>query len=371
MGSIEQEKEYLYWLCRSLPAFAVTIRQIQETYGSFQQAYYIEGMELLRRGIIKNRKTAEIFEQAKHSLDAAREEYSGLDRQGIRFVTPLDPEYPERLRHIYDYPMGLWIKGSLPPAEKPTVAVIGARSCTVYGEQAAGIMGRELAAAGVAVISGLALGVDGAGHRGALSGGGEIWGVLGCGVNICYPKQNYPLFREMEKQGGLISEYPPGEPPRPQNFPVRNRIISGLADAVLVIEANEKSGSLITAQLGLEQGKEIFALPGRVTDSASRGCNQLIQAGAALLTGPGDVLEFLGILHEKKLILREKSVKGLAKNEKMVYSCLDSAPKHVEEIAVLSGMCVGECMSALLDLELGGLVVKTAGQSYARRVSCD
>ena len=207
--------------------------------------------------------------------------------------------------------------------------------------------------------------------RGALSGGGETWGVLGCGVNICYPKQNYPLFREMEKQGGLISEYPPGEPPRPQNFPVRNRIISGLADAVLVIEANEKSGSLITAQLGLEQGKEIFALPGRVTDSASRGCNQLIQAGAALLTGPGDVLEFLGILHEKKLILREKSVKGLAKNEKMVYSCLDSAPKHVEEIAVLSGMCVGECMSALLDLELGGLVVKTAGQYYARRVSCD
>ena len=138
-----------------------------------------------------------------------------------------------------------------------------------------------------------------------------------------------------------------------------------------MIEANEKSGSLITAQLGLEQGKEIFALPGRVTDSASRGCNQLIQAGAALLTGPGDVLEFLGILHEKKLILREKSVKGLAKNEKMVYSCLDSAPKHVEEIAVLSGMCVGECMSALLDLELGGLVVKTAGQYYARRVSCD
>ena len=110
MGSIEQEKEYLYWLCRSLPAFAVTIRRIQETYGSFQQAYYIEGMELLRRGIIKNRKTAEIFEQAKRCLDAAREEYSGLDRQGIRFVTPLDPEYPERLRHIYDYPMGLWIK---------------------------------------------------------------------------------------------------------------------------------------------------------------------------------------------------------------------------------------------------------------------
>ena len=235
MGSIEQEKEYLYWLCRSLPAFAVTIRRIQETYGSFQQAYYIEGMELLRRGIIKNRKTAEIFEQAKRCLDAAREEYSGLDRQGIRFVTPLDPEYPERLRHIYDYPMGLWIKGSLPPAEKPAVAVIGARSCTVYGEQVAGIMGRELAASGVAVISGLALGVDGAGHRGALSGGGETWGVLGCGVNICYPKQNYPLFRELEKQGGLISEYPPGEPPRPQNFPVRNRIISGLADAVLVI----------------------------------------------------------------------------------------------------------------------------------------
>ncbi len=371
MGSVEQEREYLYWLCRSLPASAVMIRLIWEKIGSFEQAYYIEGMELLRRGIVKSRKAAEAYDRAKAGLDAARREFGGLDRQGIGFVTPLDLEYPERLRHIYDYPMGLWFKGALPSAARATAAIIGARNCTVYGQQAAGLMGRELAAAGVQVISGLALGVDGAGHRGALAVGGRTWGVLGCGINICYPKQNYPLFREMEERGGILSEYPPGELPKPQHFPVRNRIISGLADAVLVIEANEKSGSLITAQLGLEQGKEIFALPGRVTDSASRGCNQLIQAGAALLTGPGDVLEFLGIPHEKKLILHEKSVKGLAKNEKMVYSCLDSAPKHVEEIASLSGLRVSECMSALLELELGGLAVKTTGQYYARRMVCD
>ncbi len=234
MGSVEQEREYLYWLCRSLPASAVIIRLIWEKIGSFEQAYYIEGMELLRRGIVKSRKAAEAYDRAKAGLDAARREFGGLERQGIGFVTPLDLEYPERLRHIYDYPMGLWFKGALPSDARATAAIIGARNCTVYGQQAAGLMGRELAAAGVQVISGLALGVDGAGHRGALAVGGRTWGVLGCGINICYPKQNYLLFREMEEQGGILSEYPPGELPKPQHFPVRNRIISGLADAVLV-----------------------------------------------------------------------------------------------------------------------------------------
>lgn len=365
------EREYLYWLCRSLPAAAVPIREMRERFGSFRQIYNIEGTQLREMGIIRGPKLVEAFDEAKGTLEAAVEEYRQLPQQGIRFVTPYDPEYPDRLRHIYDYPMGLWVKGTLPLGERPTAAVIGARDCTSYGEQAAELMGRELSAAGVQVISGLALGVDGAGHKGALGGGGETWGVLGCGVNICYPKRNYTLFREMESHGGILSEFPPGEPPKPQNFPTRNRLISGLADVILVIEAKERSGSLITARLGLDQGKEVFALPGRVTDVVSRGCNQLIQSGAAILTGPGDVLEYLGVLLEKKLILYEKSEKGLAKNEKMVYSCLDSAPKHVEEIAAASGLAVSACMEALLDLELGGFAVKTTGLYYARRLSCD
>lgn len=370
MGSVEREKEYLYWLCRSLPGAAVSIRDVKEHLGSFEQAYYIEGMELRSRGVFRNTWIVELFDRAKENLEAAVEEYYGLEQQGVRFVTPFDESYPKRLRHIYDYPMGLWVKGTFPDEERPTAAIVGARNCTTYGEQAAALMGRELAAAGIQVVSGLAMGIDGAGHRGALDGGGGTWGVLGCGINICYPKRNYPLYREMEERGGVLSEFPPGEPPKPQYFPVRNRIISGLADVVLVIEAREKSGSLITAHLGLEQGKEIFALPGRVTDVSSRGCNQLIQSGASVLTGPGDVLEYLGILHEKKLILYEKSAKGLAKNEKMVYSCLDSAPKHVEEIATQAGLGVSECISVLLDLELCGLAVKTAGQYYARRITC-
>ncbi len=368
MGELNREKEYLYWLCRIPLLGAVAVRKIWEETGSFETAFYIEGTQLAGKGIFRNAKQAAAFDQAKTGFRAAVEEYHGLAEQGIRFITFFDEEYPLRLRHIYDYPMGLWLKGRLPEEHKPSAAIIGARSCTSYGAQVAEHMGRELSMAGVQVISGLAMGIDGAGHRGALMGNGGTWGILGCGVNICYPKRNYPVYREMLKRGGIFSEFPPGQPPRSCNFPIRNRLISGLADVVLVIEARQKSGSLITANLGLDQGKEIFALPGRVTDVLSTGCNQLIQSGASILTCPGDVLEYMGIIHEKKLILYEKNTKGLAKNEKMVYSCLDSAPKHVEEVAALTGLAVSTCMSALLELELDGLALNTTGQFYTRRL---
>ncbi len=369
MGSLEREKGYLYWLCSRVPGLgAVTVRRLGERFGSFEAAYYIEGTELERQGVFARRSQLQAYEQAKGELGRALEEYQSLGERGIGFVTPLDSEYPKRLRHIYDYPMGLWFKGKLPREDGPSVAVIGARSCTSYGEQVAEYMGRELCQAQVQIIGGLALGIDSAGHRGALKAGGETWGVLGCGINICYPKSNYPLYCQMLERGGVLSEYALSQPPRSGNFPVRNRLISALADVILVIEAKDKSGSLITARLGLDQGKEIFALPGRVTDALSAGCNHLIRDGAAILTSPGDVLEYLGITWGKEMILYEKSNKGLAKIEKMVYSCLDSEPKHVEEISARSGVGLSQCMGALMELELGGLAVKTTGQYYVRRM---
>ena len=192
--------------------------------------------------------------------------------------------------------------------------------------------------------------------------------MLGCGVNICYPKTNYRLFEQILEKGGIISEYAPQEEPCARNFPVRNRIISGLSDAILVIEARQKSGSLITAQLGLEQGKDIYALPGRITDPLSQGCNYLIRAGAGILTSPLDVLEDMGIFYEKQRISNKKDNKGLAKIEKMVYSCLDSEPRNPEQIAVLTGLSVSLCMSALLELELelGGYAVRARGQYYVQ-----
>jgi DNA processing protein len=229
-------------------------------------------------------------------------------------------------------------------------------------------MGRELAAAGVQVISGMALGIDGAGHEGALAGGGKTYAVLGCGVDQCYPRSNYELYESIPFHGGLISEYSLKTPPVPRNFPVRNRIISGLSDVILVIEAKEKSGSLITAQAGLEQGKEIYALPGRITDALSTGCNQLISEGAQVLFSPETVLENLGIFVKEKEKLSEKKQKGLAKKEKMVYSCLDFEPRHIEEIALRTGLSVSQSMDALLELELGGYAVRTAGLYYTKRL---
>ena len=227
---------------------------------------------------------------------------------------------------------------------------------------------RELAAAGVQVISGMALGIDGAGHEGALAGGGKTYAVLGCGVDQCYPRSNYELYESIPFHGGLISEYSSKTPPVPRNFPVRNRIISGLSDVILVIEAKEKSGSLITAQAGLEQGKEIYALPGRITDALSTGCNQLISEGAQVLFSPETVLENLGIFVKEKEKLSEKKQKGLAKKEKMVYSCLDFEPRHIEEIALRTGLSVSQSMDALLELELGGYAVRTAGLYYTKRL---
>ena len=222
---------------------------------------------------------------------------------------------------------------------------------------------RELAAAGVQVISGMALGIDGAGHEGALAGGGKTYAVLGCGVDQCYPRSNYELYESIPFHGGLISEYSLKTPPVPRNFPVRNRIISGLSDVILVIEAKEKSGSLITAQAGLEQGKEIYALP-----ALSTGCNQLISEGAQVLFSPETVLENLGIFVKEKEKLSEKKQKGLAKKEKMVYSCLDFEPRHIEEIALRTGLSVSQSMDALLELELGGYAVRTAGLYYTKRL---
>lgn len=361
-----REKEFLYWLCRMKGLGAAAVRKIGEQAGGFENAYYIEGMDLKKWGILRSEDKCRAYDRWKGHLLPVLEEYHRLSEKGIRFITPLDQEYPRRLRHMYDYPMGLYVKGELPDEEKPSAAVIGARSCTAYGQQTAEYMGRELAAAGVEIISGLALGIDAAGHRGAISGGGRTFGVLGCGINICYPRANYALYGQVVKQGGILTEYPPDTGPLAMNFPLRNRIISGLSDVVLVIEARKRSGSLITAEAGLEQGKDIFALPGRITDALSEGCNSLIQAGAAILTSPADVLNVLGIAYKKSPDIGEKNEKGLAKIEKMVYSCLDSEPLHLEQIAVMTGLSVSRAMSALLELELGGLAVRTAGLYYIR-----
>lgn len=361
------EQEYLYWLNQIPVMGAVGMRRLWEVYGSFRKIYNIEEKELSEKGLMRP-KDAECFQIWKENINKTTEEYHNLHQKGIQFISVLEEEYPDRLRHIYGTPMGLYVKGKLPDQDRPSVSVIGARGCSNYGRQVAEYLGSSLSRAGISVISGLAAGIDGAAHRGALRDGQDTYGVLGCGINICYPRENYPLYREMESHGGIITECRLSEAPVSKNFPMRNRIISGLADVIVVVEAKEKSGSLITVELGLEQGKEIYAVPGMISDSLSRGCNRLIKAGAGIVTSPEDILEYFQIKNDKKLRVDEKNTNRLAKKEKMLYSCLDLRPKFIEQISLESGLPLRECMTLLLELEMSGYIIQTTGHYYARKI---
>ncbi len=238
----------------------------------------------------------------------------------IRFITPFEKEYPDRLRNIPDAPSGLYVRGKLPVNKGVSVAVIGARDCSDYGKYVAEHLGAFLGRNRVTVVSGMARGIDGISQWAALEAGGTSIGVLGCGVDICYPAGNRVLFNRLLEQGTIFSEYPPGTPPRAMNFPVRNRIVSGLADAVVVIEARNKSGTLITVDMALEQGKEVFVVPGRVTDRLSDGCNKLIKQGAEILVSPEELLEELQKLKERteeRGGLRGKAGDGKAQERKL------------------------------------------------------
>ena len=243
-------------------------------------------------------QAAQLILRARKQDPARIEE--NLARTGIFFSCIIEESFPTRLRFIPDPPFGIYCRGPLlppgpppfPGLESPAAAVIGARLASGYGREQARRFSYRMASRGITIISGMARGIDGIAQTAALDAGGRSYAVLGCGVDICYPEENRPLYDRLLQQGGILSEYPPGTPPEARLFPLRNRIISGLADAVLVIEARKKSGTLITVDMALEQGRDVFALPGRVSDSLSDGCNRLIRQGAAPATCPEDLLEY-------------------------------------------------------------------------------
>lgn len=361
------EKEYLYLLMHVPGVGAVTLHKLHEYFHSFREIWMADRRCLTESAIVTQARVRAILE-VRQSEAEIRKEYEGLADRGIQFCACFEEEYPRRLKMFPDHPAGLFWRGNMPVEDVPAVAIVGARNCSEYGRDTAEWFAGTLAENGVQIISGLAVGVDGAAHKGALLAGGDTFGVLGCGINVCYPRENYALFSEIAQKGGLLSEFVPGTKPVQMNFPMRNRIISGLSDAVVVVEAREKSGSLITADLALDQGKEVFAVPGRITDGLSAGCNRLLQNGASVCLGPEEVLEFLGLKYERKLSVHKNSEKRLAKNENLLYSCLDSRPRHLEEIVEKCQIPVREAMEILLKLELSGLIRGNGNQYYYRKV---
>lgn len=274
--------------------------------------------------------------------------------------------YPKRLLLYENMPQTLYIKGKLPLENVKTVAIVGARVCSHYGAYQAYQFAKELAKQGVQIISGMAKGIDANAHKGALDAGGTTFAVLGCGVDICYPKQNQEIYEEIVKQGGVMSEFENQTPPFSYHFPRRNRIISGLADLVLVVEAKKKSGSLITANYALEQGKTVFAVPGRIGDVLSEGSNLLIEDGAGIANSVDSILSELQIVPKKEDSGFHKSKIWLANHEEMVYSCLDLQPKNIEEIIQEIPLKLGEIMEILLKLELEGLIIEPVKNYYTR-----
>lgn len=329
--------KYTYWLANVRGLGTAAREQLLETFGT-GAAVYEAAEKKLAAALDKNR--LEKLLRTRKNWDVDRE-YARLSEKQISFVCTADAEYPERLRHIPDHPFGIYYKGRLPQPRKLAVAVVGARECSEYGHFVAAQLGRELGAAGVQVISGMARGIDGISQLAALDAEGESYAVLGNGVDICYPKGNKPIYDRLLVQGGILSTYPPGTSPKPQLFPPRNRIVSGLADVLVVVEARQKSGTLITVDMALEQGREVYAVPGRITDRLSDGCNKLVKDGALVFLSPRDFMEGLQQSFPEKFACcvprQVNSSDGrvrppLTPEEAVVLEALDLYPQPMERI---------------------------------------
>ena len=284
--------------------------------------------------------------------------------ENIKIYKKTEEGYPKTLLQLPDAPARIYVLGELPDPTRPAIAIVGARNCSSYGKNMAYEYARVLTKAGVQVISGLARGVDAAAHAGALAAGGKTYGVMGCGVDFCYPTSSRNLYHTMQQQGGILSEFSPGTPPLAYHFPLRNRIISGLSDAVLVVEAKEQSGSLITANFALEHGHSVYALPGAVTEELSRGCNKLIFDGAGIAYSPEIMLMEWGIEAKNRPQNVEKKKLGLAPDLDLVYSGLDLRPENLDNLIRKTGFSASKVCALLTELQLMGLVGETGRQYY-------
>lgn len=355
--------KYEYWFAQ-IPHLSDRKKYLLREYmGNGKSIFYIEETKLKKIKFL-NEKEINTIIQAKKAVDLDALS-SHLKEKSIRFISRFSEEFPKKLLEIPDPPYALYVKGRLPEEMKRGAAIVGARQCTAYGEKYALEYGEKLAQCGISIISGMAKGIDGLGHRGALMGNGDTYAVLGCGVDICYPREHIGLYTDiLEQGGGIISEFSPGTPPVPHNFPKRNRIISGLSDMVLIMEAREKSGSLITADMALEQGRDVYALPGPVDSVLSRGCNQLIKQGAGILLTPEILLEELGFSSFTAGTKIDKNKKMLETKENMVYSRLCPYPKNLSQLAGEIALPVSELLEQLVSLELKGYIKEISKNYY-------
>jgi DNA processing protein len=373
-------KEYWFWICNIDGVWREGVRKIIDEFNHPREAFecekdeFVERMEKLSFNKSEENKK-KIIETIVKSRDkgSVKEKYATLKSKNTEFFCIDDKEYPDKLKNIKDYPFGIYYRGNsadIMELNRPSVAIVGARNCTSYGRKIANDIGFEMAANGINVVSGLARGIDAYGLWGAVDATGYVFAVMGCGADICYPRDNIELYERVMESGGIISDYPLGTEPVGWRFPLRNRIISGLVDKIIVVEAKEKSGSLITVEYGLEQGKDIFAVPGRVGDALSSGCNRLIKDGAGIVISPKDIIKDMNIEincgNTSKISKKNKLV--LEKDLETLYSCVDLFPKNIQQLMEETGKDSVEIIQKLVKLQMMNLVEEPAKNYYSRKI---
>jgi DNA processing protein len=364
-------EDIFYWLALSLTpgVGSILIKRLLDRFKTLEAIFRAPMKELLKIEGLGEKVASEI---QKGPLEKAVErELSLLEEVGGKIITLKDDDYPKRLKDIYDPPALLYVRGDYRREDELAIAIVGSRKTSPYGRWFTEKIGQDLARHGVTVVSGMARGIDSVAHQGALQEGGRTIAVLGCGVDVIYPSENRNLFYQIIEHGAVFSEFPMGSPPEGGHFPRRNRIISGLSIGVVIVQASAESGSLITASYALEQGREVFAVPGNVGAEGSRGTNQLIKEGAKLVESSEDILEEIlpQWSREKETVQKARTpVPDLTEEEKILYNLLGETPSHIDAIIRESQLDPGKVSSLLLNLELKGLISQWPGKCFSKKM---
>ena len=358
-------RDLYHWVALSMApgVGSVLFKRLTEAFGSPEGVFRARARDLERIEGIGPRVVGAL--RKFNWRDQVGQELRSAEKMGARLLTWEEEAYPPALKQIYDPPPLLYVMGSLTAQDQKAVAVVGSRYPTTYGEMFAERMAMGLSQRGVTVVSGLARGVDSAAHRGALAAGGRTVGVLGCGIDLIYPPENRDLFARVEAQGAVISEFPLGTPPEKDHFPTRNRVISGMSLGVVVVEATLRSGSLITARFALEQGREVFAVPGNADSARSAGANRLIREGAKLVTRAEDVLEEFPLLSSAGPAAQPPKPR-LTEEETRVFDLLGTQDLHIDELTARSGLPSAKVSALLLSLELAGHIRQLPGMRFIK-----
>jgi DNA processing protein len=358
------EQEALLVL-NAVPALgAIRIRKLVTFFGSALEVLQASIDELRSSGILLPTIAENIFHFSKDKF--LQDEYNFMKRRGVAAITSADDHYPCSLKMFDDAPVVLYVKGEIDCLDQMSVALVGSRAASFYGCKSAKTFAQAFTQAGMMVVSGLARGIDTAAHQGALNAGGKTVGVIGCGFNHMYPKENSSLMETISHHGAVVSEFACAMPPLKQNFPWRNRIISALSMATVVIEAGKKSGALITADYALAQNKDVFVLPSNIDNETALGSNQLIQDGAKVALNPDDVLSQIKEGHIPLLFSDQKPLLLLSDEQQQVYGHIICQPVHLDELVKYSGFNISSLMNITLSLELKRAIRQLPGQYYVR-----